>query len=136
MASKSLAWIKTHVSYSGFGCLIYPFSRNERGYASHGATRIMCELAHGRAPISEHHAAHSCHNGYLGCIHPQHLHWATNAENAAESADMRRYAAARGVSVINKTSRSAKKVLTVLGVEKAATRTTRYELGDASLPNF
>jgi integrase len=49
---------------------------------------------------------------------------------------MRRYAAARGVSVINKTSRSAKKVLTVLGVEKAATRTTRYELGDASLPNF
>jgi integrase len=137
------AWIKAHVSYSGIGCLIWPFSRHQQGYPSQvsdgddrkRATRIMCELAHGPAPTPEHQAAHGCHNGHLGCIHPQHLHWVTNAENAAESAAMRRDAVVRGVPA-KRTSRSGAKVLTVKGVEGAERRATRYELADASLPNF
>lgn len=85
--NQLLPWIKAHVPYSGADCLIWPFGRARRGYAmAHGtsATRIMCELAHGPAPTPRHHAAHSCHNGIGGCIHPQHLHWATAKKNAAE----------------------------------------------------
>ena len=48
------------------------------------AHRAMCELVHGPAPTPKHQAAHSCHRGCDGCVLPQHLHWATDAENRAE----------------------------------------------------
>ena len=95
------AWLLAHVSYTGFSCLTWPFGIHPiKGYPTQiwvakdrqRPTRIMCELAHGPAPTPEHHAAHSCHNGRMGCIHPQHLHWATNAENKAESRAFRRCA--------------------------------------------
>jgi hypothetical protein len=91
---KLWAWLLVHRSFSGDHCLIWPFSRHQKGYPSQltisglnhreRATRVMCALVHGPAPTTKHQAAHSCHNGHLGCVHPQHLHWATGAENAAE----------------------------------------------------
>lgn len=48
------------------------------------ASRVMCELAHGKPPTAEHEAAHSCGNGHLGCINPKHLRWATHIENEAD----------------------------------------------------
>lgn len=143
---EMLAWIKAHVSYTGVGCLIWPFVRNERGYPIQvlneasderkGANRIMCELAHGSAPTPEHHAAHSCHNGHIGCIHPQHLHWVTDTENKAESAALRRDEAIRGVPTRKRTPRSSAKSLTVKGVENAEIREKRYEIPDGLLPSF
>jgi hypothetical protein len=88
-----LKWIHDHVAYIGDGCLIWPFSRLEKGYpavvwplkgAKVGilACRFMCELVHGPAPQGDYDAAHSCGNGMGGCIHPQHLDWKTRQQNA------------------------------------------------------
>jgi len=77
---KCLAWLKERVAYDGEECLIWPFSGNHQGYGHLGyfgkvvkAHRLMCILAHGEPPTPEHHAAHSCGRGHLGCVHPGHL---------------------------------------------------------------
>lgn len=89
-----LAWLKAHVAYEGEGCLIYPFSRNEKGYGQVGvngkilkAHRVMCTLAHGEPPEPWYHAAHSCHKGHDGCVHPKHLDWKTPTENTLEAVE-------------------------------------------------
>lgn len=86
-----LKWIKEHATHRGGDCLIWPFARHPNGHAHislyHGtsrACRIMCEEAHGPPPSEIHQAAHSCGNDHLGCIHPEHLRWATPVENAAD----------------------------------------------------
>lgn len=84
-------WFMEHVSHPASAeCLIWPFNRPD-GRAqiwwngtNNFASRIMCEIAHGRPPSPKHHAAHSCGNAYGGCIHPHHLRWATPKENEAD----------------------------------------------------
>lgn len=85
---KRIAWIEAHVGHKGDQCLIWPFgvSDHGRGQAHLGgqpksAPRVMCILAHGEPPDPAMHAAHSCGNGHIGCMHPGHLRWATVAEN-------------------------------------------------------
>lgn len=86
------AWLLAHRTHTGEGCLTWPFGRNPDGYGAidqetNGtllAHRKMCELAHGPAPTPEHEAAHGCGNGHGGCCHPEHLRWATHAENMAD----------------------------------------------------
>ncbi len=85
-------WLEAHVDHEGDECLIWPFARiQESGMASvryRGrqtiASRVMCELAHGKPPTPEHQAAHSCGNGHLGCMNPNHLRWATPKQNCAD----------------------------------------------------
>jgi hypothetical protein len=86
---ETMAWIKRHVNHRGRKCLIWPFARLPDGrshMSRNGKTaippRIMCELVHGPAPSPKHHAAHSCGNGHLACVHPRHVRWATSKENA------------------------------------------------------
>jgi hypothetical protein len=82
-------WIDDHLHYDGDECLIWPFWRDRKGYgrlAGEGwekplAHRLMCRLAHGDPPSPFHEAAHSCGNGFGGCVTPNHLRWATRAEN-------------------------------------------------------
>ncbi len=90
-APDSKEWIDQHVGFSGEDCLIWPLRKNWAGYGSvrssgihMGAHRYMCLLAHGEPPSQEHHAAHSCGNGHLGCVNPKHLRWATPLENSAD----------------------------------------------------
>lgn len=86
---KIETWIQSvALPYASDDCLIWPFHRNARGYATyttngrpHIASRIICELAHGRAPANGMVAAHYCNNGHLGCVSPNHLRWATASEN-------------------------------------------------------
>lgn len=85
---KGTAWIMANVGYAGDDCLLWPFSRNNYGYGQMGhegkqikAHRLMCELAHGPAPIDRPQAAHSCGNGHLGCCNPKHLSWKDNSAN-------------------------------------------------------
>lgn len=90
-AGAALKWFLDHVSHpDGPACLIWPFNRPD-GRAqiwwegkNRIAARVMCEIAHGPAPSSKHHAAHSCGNAYGGCIHPHHVRWATPKENEAD----------------------------------------------------
>ena len=79
----------TVLSFTYDECLIWPFHRDKFGYgkmrsggeAGKLAHRVICTLVHGEPPSSNHEAAHSCGNGYLGCVSPKHLSWKTKAEN-------------------------------------------------------
>lgn len=87
-----IAFLRAHVSHAGEGCLIWPLSCDNHGYAvcgfegkRHKAYRLMCEMVHGPAPTPKHQAAHSCGKGQEGCVHPLHLSWKTPKENMADS---------------------------------------------------
>lgn len=95
--SVLLEWLMAHVGYTGDGCLTWPFGRNEKGYGQvlydgriQKAHRVMCILAKGEPPEPRYNAAHSCHNGHLGCVNPRHLDWKTPSQNTLESAVLRR----------------------------------------------
>lgn len=79
------------LQYRGEECLIWPFAKTGGGYANiyrDGAnqvvSRIVCEAKNGPAPSPEHHAAHTCHCGHIGCVTWGHLEWQTPAENLAD----------------------------------------------------
>jgi hypothetical protein len=81
----------TVLPFTGDDCLIWPYAKIGCGYGNiflDGAnvlvTRIACEHRNGPPPTAKHHAAHSCGNGHLGCCNPNHLRWATAAENNAD----------------------------------------------------
>lgn len=84
-------FLVANVRYQGTDCLIWPFRRTKRGYAivhldgrDTTASRRMCILAHGEPPKPHYQAAHSCGNGHLGCVAPNHLQWKTPIENATD----------------------------------------------------
>lgn len=79
-AGAPAEWIAAHVDYSGDDCLKWPFRTKD----GRGKAREMCEAAHGPAPAPNLDAAHSCGNGFGGCMNPNHLRWATKVENAAD----------------------------------------------------
>lgn len=83
------AWLREHTSFSGDGCLKWPFATNQQGYgvATCGgkvmsASRAMCMLAHGEPPGDRPHAAHQCHNPV--CVNPRHLRWESQKENIGD----------------------------------------------------
>ena len=85
---RNVRWLMEHKDWQGDECLIWPgaLNGNGRGTAHIGrgpmsAPRAMCILAHGEPPTPEHHAAHTCGNGHIGCANPRYLRWATPAEN-------------------------------------------------------
>ena len=85
-----IKWIRANKDHKGEECLPWPFSRDHNGYGQVTvnkrvliASRVMCEVAHGKPPSEAHQAAHLCGNGRLGCTNPNHLVWATVGENVA-----------------------------------------------------
>jgi len=83
-----IAFLRSLIGHTGDECVIWPFAKNHKGYGqlgyegqSYKANRMMCELAHGKPPSPEHQAAHTCGNGHLSCVNPNHLEWKTNFEN-------------------------------------------------------
>lgn len=76
----------------GRGCIIWPFARNNQGYAQINlgengkflVSRIVCRKRHGNPPSLKSQAAHSCGKGHMGCIAPWHLSWKSAAENTAD----------------------------------------------------
>lgn len=86
-----LEWVSRHVDHQGDDCLIWPFARRGEGEGVLsvdgvliGAARYMCIRAHGEPPTLQHEAAHSCGNGHLACVNPNHVRWATSKENKAD----------------------------------------------------
>lgn len=89
-----LRWLIGHLEYDGDDCLIWPFSRTNKGYAQvsvngrlTGAHREMCQRKHGDPPSKEYETAHRCGRGHDGCVNPKHLRWATGSENQFERVD-------------------------------------------------
>lgn len=74
-------------------CITWPRGRNEGGYGMASwegkaviVSRKVCELTWGPPPTDVPYiAAHSCGNGHLGCVNPNHIRWATSVENGAEA---------------------------------------------------
>ncbi len=74
-------------TYGGDKCLMWPFSKNPKGYAtldvkgkSIKVSRIVCTRFHGPPPSKKHQAAHSCKKN-SGCVNRKHLRWATPSGN-------------------------------------------------------
>jgi len=89
---EPIQWIKYHINYKGDDCLKWPFAASAYGYgnvAFYGkyrvASRVMCILAHGEPMDEKLHAAHSCGNGHLACMNPNHISWKTCKENRQDS---------------------------------------------------
>lgn len=86
---KAIRWIKAHLDYNKEPCLRWPFAydmgvgRGRLGWngQNYWAHRLMCELAHGPAPVDKPQVAHSCGNGHMGCVNPKHLSWSDQSEN-------------------------------------------------------
>lgn len=75
-------------------CIMWPFARNEHGYAVFSkqrgkvnsciVARVACAEVNGMPPTPKHEAAHLCGNGSKGCVNPAHLSWKTSSENKAD----------------------------------------------------
>ena len=86
-----LRWLEENVGYHGDDCLRWPFADDGKGYGvvkvdgqQTSAHRAMCKLVHGDPPTADHEVAHSCGQGHLRCVNPNHLRWATRSENHAD----------------------------------------------------
>lgn len=89
-----LDWILANKDHQGADCVFWPFSKNNRGYGriryegrSQLAHRIMAQFACERLDGTKTIVAHSCGGGHLGCVNPQHLRWASHAENEHDKLD-------------------------------------------------
>jgi len=85
-ANKKLDYLKSIRYSKTTECIIHPFPKSSRldfEYKGkrYNATRVMCQWKNGKPPSPDHHAAHECGNGDLGCINPNHLTWKTPLEN-------------------------------------------------------
>lgn len=68
-------------------CITWPFGgRDPKGWALSAAHNV-CTAKHGERPSPKHEAAHSCGNGHLACVNPNHLRWRSHAENMREMAE-------------------------------------------------
>ncbi len=79
--------------HEGDECLKWPYGGG-KGYGAvqldgrkQFANRIVCEAVNGPPPTPTHEAAHTCGNGRNGCVAPEHIRWATHAENMRDAVD-------------------------------------------------
>lgn len=87
-------WLKCHRDHVGVDCLIYPWAVAGKATAQWVVfnfrrmrpSRAMCYLVHGRPPEDGMQAIHSCGNGHLNCVHPEHVSWGTPAQNGSDTA--------------------------------------------------
>lgn len=73
-------------------CITFPFYRQASGYGwvrtpdgPRGAHVYVATLAHGEKPSKKHEACHTCGNGHLGCVNPNHIYWGTKSDNMRDS---------------------------------------------------
>lgn len=84
---EPLLFLQSILKTSAVECIPWPFGRIANGYPNLNGTyahRRICEMTHGPAPSGRHHAAHSCGNGHLACVNPNHISWKTPKENEAD----------------------------------------------------
>jgi hypothetical protein len=131
---RGIAFLRNLIGRQDDDCVIWPMCR-VRGYgvlSVNGvlskASRLLCEMAHGPAPAPEYEAAHSCGNGHLGCVNPNHLSWKTRNENQS---DRRQHGTSgrRGVKKYRRyklTADDAMKIRSLLGTESVTNIAARF----------
>jgi len=87
-----LDWINSILQTEDEDCQIWPFAKNDNGYARitiEGKQllvhRIVCEKVNGPSTKEKPLALHSCGNGHLGCASPKHLRWGDHQQNAKDA---------------------------------------------------
>lgn len=138
-----LAWLRSHAAFDGDDCLIWPFGGvSGRGYGTvkwngraERASRVMCELAHGPAPVKRLWALHSCGRGDVGCVHPQHLYWGTASQNKADTVGHGTHD--RGEKNVNAklTETAVRDIRREYGVVSIAALAERYGVAKATVIN-
>ncbi|MEZ0060936.1 hypothetical protein ABIF26_006479 [Bradyrhizobium elkanii] len=84
---ENIRFLESLVGTTETKCIPWPFgSSAKRGYVTLDgvegtAARAMCTIAKGKPPSPGMEAAHTCGNGHHGCVNPNHIYWATHAEN-------------------------------------------------------
>lgn len=85
-------WLKAAVLETSDECLIWPFSRNNRGYGQSWdgsrlwlAHRRVFEMASKTEIPDKMVVRHLCGNGHLGCVNPRHLAVGTQKENCDDT---------------------------------------------------
>lgn len=88
------AFVQAHIGYTGEECVIWPFTRDNVGYArgkftldgkTYGPFAYLYAVSSGiPRPTPTHQAAHNCGNGRGGCVNPSHIRWATPLENTRD----------------------------------------------------
>jgi hypothetical protein len=85
---EAQAFLLRHVRTTSDDCIPWPYGQTA-GYGQINingrpmlTSRRMCLLAHGAPPFKRAEAAHRCGNRI--CINPNHIRWATGAENCQE----------------------------------------------------
>lgn len=86
-------YLKVAIAYGGDECLLWPFSKNNRGYPQINRRslgkqlvhRIVCSAINGTPPPDKPQVAHSCGNGNKGCVTTRHLRWASVRENCSDT---------------------------------------------------
>lgn len=73
-------------------CITWPFGKNSdgRGRVNIGGISMNADVAiliaaKGEKPTPKHECCHSCGNGHLGCVNPDHMYWGTRKENVADA---------------------------------------------------
>lgn len=82
---RRMPWLLEQISQPIEGCLIWPFSCTNNGYAAMSiggklkyVHRFVCERTNGPAPDG-YQAAHEC--GNQRCVNPAHISWKTPRDN-------------------------------------------------------
>lgn len=134
---EPLEWLQAHKDWAGDACLIFPYARNDKGYGAvlfdgkvGGAHRAMCHIAHGAAPTPQHVAAHSCGKGTDGCVHPQHLRWATHEDNALDLT-LHREAGVAPPSPSRLTSEQCRSISDLRGKERLKATAARFGISES-----
>lgn len=85
MRGESLMALENVLASDSQDCILWQHSKDRKGYGrlyyqgrTCAAHRVICILRHGVPPKGT-EAAHSCGNS--SCVNPNHLRWATRAEN-------------------------------------------------------
>jgi HNH endonuclease len=120
---KCIAWLREHVNHIGLNCLKYPFAVNKQtGYGQFGldgallyAHQWMCQQRNGPAPSPEHEAAHTCGNGHMSCINPNHLEWKTHQQNAQDRLRHGNYSNRKGEPRFKLNAEQAAQILALKG---------------------
>lgn len=85
---EPLALLMSVIGTDSRECIPWPYGRNPAGHGTiyykgqmMAVGRAVCLEAHGEPPEGKPESAHDCGRGHEGCFNPNHLYWASKAEN-------------------------------------------------------